>query len=114
MVKNGIGIALRGRGTLCGGIEAEVVDLRTLVPLDEEIIFESVRKTNHAVVVHESWKNSGFGAEVVARIQEKVFDHLDGPILRVAGLDTPVPFSPALEKEVIPNAKSIIEAVHRL
>jgi pyruvate dehydrogenase E1 component beta subunit len=89
------------------GIEAEVIDLRSLVPLDEATIFESVKKTNRAVVVQEAWKNSGFGAEVASRIQESVFDYLDGPVIRVAGLDTPVPFSPELERTVVPTAEQI-------
>jgi pyruvate dehydrogenase E1 component beta subunit len=89
------------------GIEAEIIDLRSLVPLDEATIFESVKKTNRAVVVQEAWKNSGFGAEVASRIQENVFDYLDGPVIRVAGLDTPVPFSPELERTVVPTAEQI-------
>lgn len=97
-----------------GGTEVEVVDLRTLVPLDEDTIYESIKKTNHVVVVHEDWKNTGFGAEVVSRIQENVFDYLDAPIIRVAGLDTPIPFSPELEKLVIPNTDDIIRAVRQV
>lgn len=96
------------------GINAEVLDLRTLSPLDENMVYESVKNTNRAIVVHEAWKNSGYGAEVVARIQENVFDHLDAPIIRVAGLDTPIPFSPALQNTVVPNTKDIIRAVRKV
>lgn len=96
------------------GIEAEVIDLQTLVPLDEETIYNSIKKTNRAVVVHEDWKNTGFGAEIVARIQDSVFDYLDAPIARVAGHDSPIPFSPPLEKIVVPDAKKIVETVNKL
>jgi pyruvate/2-oxoglutarate/acetoin dehydrogenase E1 component len=96
------------------GIEAEVVDLRTLIPLDENTIYESVKKTNHVVVVHEAWRTAGFGAEVVSRIQENVFDYLDHPILRVAGLDSPIPFSPPLEKMAVPGASDIVRGVRKV
>ncbi len=96
------------------GIEAEVVDLRTLVPLDEDTIYESIKKTNHVVVVHEAWRTGGFGAEVVSRIQENVFDYLDHPVLRVAGLDAPIPFSPPLEKMAIPDTRDIVKGVKRV
>lgn len=96
------------------GIEAEIVDLRTIVPLDNDTIYESVKKTNHVVVVHEAWKNAGFGAEVVSRIQEDMFDYLDAPVIRIAGLDTHIPFSPPLEKLVVPNAKDIKGAVRKV
>jgi pyruvate/2-oxoglutarate/acetoin dehydrogenase E1 component len=93
------------------GINAEVIDLRSLVPLDEETIFNSIKKTNRVVVVQEAWKNSGFGAEVITRIQEQIFDYLDAPVERISGLDCPIPFSPALENLVIPKAEQIFNRV---
>jgi pyruvate dehydrogenase E1 component beta subunit len=96
------------------GVEVEVVDLRTLGPLDEDTIYQSVKKTNRVVVVQEAWRNSGFGAEIVSRIQENAFDHLDCPIARVAGLDTPIPFSPPLGKSSVPEAKDIVSEVMRV
>jgi pyruvate dehydrogenase E1 component beta subunit len=96
------------------GVKAEVLDLRTLSPLDEDTMYQSVQRTNRVIVVQEAWKNTGFGAEVAARIQENVFDDLDAPIVRVAGLDTPIPFSPALEKSTVPEAKDIVSAAMKL
>ncbi|MCS7176151.1 MAG: alpha-ketoacid dehydrogenase subunit beta [Candidatus Kapabacteria bacterium] len=89
------------------GIEVEVVDLRTLVPLDEGTILESVRRTNRVVVVHEAPLTAGFGAEIVARITEKAFTALDAPVLRVAAADTPTPFAPPLEHAVLPSASQV-------
>jgi len=96
------------------GIEAEVLDLRSLRPLDEEAILASVEKTGHVVIVHEAVKNSGFGAEIVALINEKAFDSLDAPIARVAGVEVPMPFNPHLESLAIPDAKKIITAVKKV
>ena len=96
------------------GISAEVIDLRSLVPLDEETIFNSIKKTNRAVVVQEAWKNTGFGAEISSRIQEGVFDYLDGPVVRVAGQDAPIPFSPELEPSAAPCAEDIVRGVKSL
>jgi 2-oxoisovalerate dehydrogenase E1 component beta subunit len=94
-------------------VAVEVVDLRSLVPLDRETVPSSVRKTTRAVVVHEDWKRCGFGAEVAALLAEEAIDHLDGPVVRVASQDTPVPFSPALEKAHLPNAEKVAGAVRR-
>jgi len=94
-----------------GGIEAEVIDPRTLTPLDEEGIINSVKKTHRLVIVHEEVKRAGSGAEVAATVAEEAFDYLDAPIKRVAAPFTPVPFSPALEKEYIPSEAKIIAAV---
>ena len=93
------------------GISAEVVDPRTLSPLDEETILESVRKTHRLVIVHEEVKFAGSGAEIAAMVAEKAFDYLDAPIIRVAAPFTPVPFSPTLEREFIPSEEKIIQAV---
>ena len=92
-------------------IDAEVVDLRTLKPLDFETISKSIRKTNRAVVVHEACLTGGFGAELAARIQEELFDYLDAPIKRVAAKDVPLPFSPGLEDYCLPNVSDVVDAV---
>ncbi len=93
------------------GISIEVVDPRTLFPLDKETIFESVKKTNRVVIVHEAVKRGGVGAEIAAQIADEMFDYLDAPIKRVAALNVPIPFSPPLEKYVVPDVKDIINAV---
>lgn len=95
------------------GISVEVVDPRTLVPLDEETMLESVRKTNRVVIVHEACRRGGVGAEIAAMIQEKAFDYLDAPIERVGAEDVPVPFAPILEDFVIPDEARIMDAVRR-
>ncbi|MBI4877548.1 MAG: alpha-ketoacid dehydrogenase subunit beta [Acidobacteria bacterium] len=91
------------------GVSVEIVDLRTLLPLDEECILASVRKTSKAIVLHEDTLTGGIGGEVVARINEKAFESLDGPVLRIAAPDTPVPYSPPLEAAFLPNAARVIE-----
>ncbi|HEX5736258.1 MAG TPA: alpha-ketoacid dehydrogenase subunit beta [Blastocatellia bacterium] len=96
------------------GASIEVVDLRSLAPLDRETILESVRKTNRALVVHEANLTAGFGAEVAAIIAEEAFDHLDAPVARVASLDVPVPFSPPLEMAMLPSVDKIAQAARRL
>ncbi len=93
------------------GIEAEVIDLISLFPWDRDAVLESVARTNRLVVVHQAVRRSGFGAEVVAEMAERAFDHLDAPILRVAALNTPVPFSPPLEEYVLPTADRVVDAV---
>lgn len=96
------------------GIEAELIDLRTLKPLDFETIAESLKKTYRAVVVHEACLTGGFGAELVARISSELFDYLDSPVLRVAAKDVPIPFSPPLEKFVLPSVEDIIKTVRQV
>jgi pyruvate dehydrogenase E1 component beta subunit len=91
-------------------IEAEVVDLRTLKPLDMVTVTASVKKTHRAVVVHEACLTGGFGAELTARIQDEVFDYLDAPVKRVAARDVPIPFSPPLEDFVLPRVSDVVEA----
>ena len=104
--------ALSAAEKLAGdGISVEVVDPRTLSPLDEETILDSVRKTHRLVIVHEEVKFAGSGAEIAAIAAEKVFDYLDAPILRVAAPFTPVPFSPPLEMEFIPSEEKVIQAI---
>jgi pyruvate dehydrogenase E1 component beta subunit len=96
------------------GIEAEVIDLRTLKPLDFKTIAESLKKTCRAVVIHEACLTGGFGAELVARISSELFDYLDAPVLRVATKDVPIPFSPPLEKFVLPSVEDIVKAVRQV
>ena len=93
------------------GIQAEVIDLRTLKPLDKETIFNSVKKTGRVVIVEEGRKCGGYGAEIAATLAEEYIDRLDGPIKRVAAIDTPVPFSPPLEERYLPNEFKIVDAV---
>ena len=89
------------------GVDVEVVDVRTLKPLDEEIIVSSVQKTSKAMVVYEACRTGGFGAEIAALIGEKAFDYLDAPIRRVASLDSPIPFNPKQEQYVLINPEKI-------
>jgi 2-oxoisovalerate dehydrogenase E1 component beta subunit len=96
------------------GIDAEVVDLRTLFPLDEETILNSVGKTNRAIVLHEATRTGGIGAEVAAVLSERCFESLDAPVVRVTAPDTPVPFSPALEEAFLPNAAKVCRAARAL
>jgi pyruvate/2-oxoglutarate/acetoin dehydrogenase E1 component len=107
--------ALKAASSLAeDGIEAEVLDPRTLVPLDEEAILQSVQKTGRLVIIHEACKRGGYGAEIQASISEKAFDYLDAPIKRVAAANTPVPFAPAMEDFVIPDERVIIKEVKEL
>ena len=95
------------------GISVEVVDPRTLLPLDEETIVASVRKTSRCVVAHEAVVRMGFGAEVAALVQYQAFDYLDAPIERVGSTFTPVPFAPVMEEYVVPHAEDVLAAVKR-
>src|SRR6187455_2025025 len=92
-------------------IEAEVIDPRTLRPLDLDTILESVRKTNRCVVVEEGWPHGGVGANIAALVQEQAFDYLDAPVQRVTGADVPMPYSKALEQAAIPHPEHIVSAV---
>jgi len=96
------------------GVEAEVVDLRTIVPLDEETILRSIEKTSRALVLYESYRFLGIGAEVAAMIAERAFEHLDAPVMRLAPPNVPVPFSPPLEDAFLPQVSDIEAAVDRL
>jgi len=95
------------------GLSAEVLDLRSLVPLDRQAVLDTVRKTGRAVVAHEDWLSCGFGAEVAAILAEEAIDSLDGPIVRVGSQDTPIPFAPALEEAHLPNPAKIAAAVRK-
>ncbi len=96
------------------GINAEVVDLRSLYPLDKALIGESVAKTHKAVVITEEVRRGGYGGEISAIIGEEFFDYLDAPVARIGALDTPVPFSPILEQYYMPNAQDIIAAAKKM
>jgi pyruvate dehydrogenase E1 component beta subunit len=95
------------------GTRAEVIDLRTLSPLDSETILESVKRTHRALVVHEAPATCGVGAEIAARINEKALVHLEAPVLRVTGFDTVMPL-PKLEKHYLPNAERVVQAANRV
>ena len=96
------------------GVEAEVVDPRTLRPLDEDVLFDSVRKTNRCVVVEEGWRYAGFGAEIADRVQRECFDDLDAPVIRVTAADVPMPYSRMLEKAYLPQPEKVAEAVNQV
>jgi pyruvate dehydrogenase E1 component beta subunit len=96
------------------GIEVAVVDPRTLRPLDDEAVFDSVRRTNRCVVVEEGWRYAGFGAEIADRVQRECFDDLDAPVLRVTAADVPMPYSRMLEKAYLPQPEKVVDAVRRV
>jgi pyruvate/2-oxoglutarate/acetoin dehydrogenase E1 component len=91
------------------GISVEIVDLRTLLPLDEKTVLASVRKTSKVILLHEATMTGGLAGELSARITEKAFEYLDGPVVRITAPDTPVPYSPPLEEAFLPNAAKVIE-----
>ena len=92
-------------------ISAEIIDLRTLSPVDIDTVIDSVKKTNRAVVLEETWKTGGFSGTIASNIQESAFDYLDGPVIRINGPDTSAPYAKNIESLMIPNANSIVEAV---
>ena len=96
------------------GIDAEVIDLRTLMPLDRETILGSVKKTNKLLIVHEDTRTGGIAGEIAAVVCESAFEDLDGPIMRVTALDTPVPYSPPLEERYLPNPEKVAAAAREL
>ncbi|MGQ0588441.1 MAG: pyruvate dehydrogenase complex E1 component subunit beta [Sphingosinicella sp.] len=107
----GVGVALDAAETLAGeGIEAEVIDLRTLRPLDTDTIIQSVQKTGRLVTVEEGWPQCGIGAEIAARAMERAFDYLDAPVMRVNGKDVPMPYAANLEKLALPSVAEIVDA----
>ena len=109
-----VGPALEAAEALAGeGVSVEVIDLRSLVPLDIDTLVESVRKTSRLIVVHEAVEQGGVGAEVAARVQEEALYYLDSPILRVAAPNAPVPCAPPLENAFVPDSERIAHAVHR-
>ncbi|MEN3162209.1 pyruvate dehydrogenase complex E1 component subunit beta [Tistrella mobilis] len=109
-----VGKALEAADKLAGeGIEAEVIDLRTIRPLDVDTIVASVKKTNRLVTVEEGWPTAGMGAEQAALMMEHAFDHLDAPVIRVCGKDVPLPYAANLEKLALPQPDDIVEAAKR-
>jgi pyruvate dehydrogenase E1 component beta subunit len=110
-----VGKALQAAEQLAAeGISAEVIDLRTLRPLDTETIVESVKKTNRIVSVEEGWPAAGIGSEIAAIIMEQAFDYLDAPVIRVAGADIPLPYAANLEKLALPQSSHIVDAVKQV
>jgi pyruvate dehydrogenase E1 component beta subunit len=105
-------VAAEAAAALSGehGVEAEVIDPRTLRPLDLDTILASVRKTNRAVIVEEGWPHGGVGANLAALIQEQAFDHLDAPVQRVTGADVPMPYAKRLEQAAIPHSEHVVSA----
>jgi 2-oxoisovalerate dehydrogenase E1 component beta subunit len=96
------------------GLDVEVIDLRTLAPLDKEAILSSVKKTSRALVLHEASLTGGIGGEIAAIISQEAFEWLDAPVVRVASLDTPVPYSPPLEDYYLPQVKDVLDAARKL
>jgi len=111
-----VGVSLHAADEMAKrGVEAEVIDLRTLSPIDKDAILDSVRKTNKVLIVHEDKTTMGIGAEIAAIVTEEAFDHLDGPVMRVTGPDIPaVPFSPNLEKYFMVNPEKVVAAMEQL
>ena len=107
--------ALEAADKLAGeGVDVEVIDLRSLYPLDKELIGETIAKTHKAIVITEEVKRGGYGGEISAIIGEEFFDYLDAPVIRIGALDTPAPFAPNLEQYYIPNAQDILVAAKKL
>ncbi|MBV6513404.1 MAG: 1-deoxy-D-xylulose-5-phosphate synthase [Ignavibacteriaceae bacterium] len=96
------------------GYSVEIIDLRTIIPLDEELIYQSVKKTGKVIVIHEDTLTAGFGAEISSRITENCFQHLDGPVRRVAAKDAHIPYSPILENAVLPSREGIYQSIKEL
>ncbi len=96
------------------GIEVEIIDLRTLCPLDREAITQTVKKTNKVIILHEDTRTGGLAGELAAIINEEAFDDLDGPIVRITALDTPVPFSPPLEHFFLPKVEDVVREARKL
>jgi len=96
------------------GLDVEVIDLRTIAPLDKAAILESVKKTSRAIVLHEASRTGGIGGEIAAMLGEEAFEWLDAPVVRVASIDTPVPYSPPLEDYYLPQTKDVIDAARKV
>jgi pyruvate dehydrogenase E1 component beta subunit len=114
IVSFGVGMiyASKAADALAGdGIDAEVIDLRTIRPMDSETIIRSVKKTGRCVTVEEGWPQSGVGAEIIARLMEQAFDYLDAPVARICGKDVPMPYAANLEKLALPSVEEVIAAV---
>ncbi len=110
-----VGKALAAAETLAGeGIDAEIIDLRTIRPLDEDCIIASVQKTNRLITVEEGWTMAGIGAEISAMVMQRAFDYLDAPVTRIGGSDVPLPYAANLESEALPQADDIAQAAREL
>lgn len=110
-----VSVAMKAAEALAAkGVQVEVVDLRSLRPLDVATVVESVKKTSRAVVVEENWRTGGFAAKVASAVQEQAFDHLDGPVGRVGGLEVPMPYNRSLEAAAIPTPDRVVETIERL
>jgi pyruvate dehydrogenase E1 component beta subunit len=96
------------------GVDVELIDLRTVRPIDYNTLVESVKKTNRCVIVEESWPLASISSELAYMIQKRAFDYLDAPILRVTGRDTPLPYAPTLIEEYVPNVKRTVQAVKQV
>jgi pyruvate dehydrogenase E1 component beta subunit len=111
----GLEISMKAAEELAkGGIEAEIVDLRSLRPLDMDPVIESFKKTNRAVIVEEGWKSYGVGAEVSSRIYEQAFDYVDAPVMRVAQKEVPLPYNRELEQDALPQPADVVNAVREV
>ena len=107
----GMSYALKAADELAKlSIEAEVIDLRTLRPMDSDTVIASVKKTGRIVTVEEGWPQSGIGAEIAARVMAEAFDYLDAPVTRVSGRDVPMPYAANLEKLALPSVAEVVEA----
>jgi len=110
-----VALCLRAADTLAAdGINAEVIDLRSLRPMDEDALVKSVEKTHRAVAVQEQWRWFGVASEVAAIIQDRAFDYLDAPVERVSGAEVPAPFARNLELAAFPNEQQVVEAARRV
>ncbi|MDQ3818153.1 MAG: alpha-ketoacid dehydrogenase subunit beta, partial [Acidobacteriota bacterium] len=96
------------------GLDVEVIDLRTLAPLDKQAVLNTVKKTSKVMVLHEASRTGGIGGEIAATIAEEAFEWLDAPVVRVASIDTPVPYSPPLEEYYLPQVKDVLYAARKL
>jgi pyruvate dehydrogenase E1 component beta subunit len=96
------------------GIDCEIIDLRTVRPLDYKTIFESVKKTNRLVILEEAWPFGNVATEITYQVQKHVFDYLDAPIVKINTADTPAPYSPALLEEWLPNSEDVVKAVRKV
>ena len=96
------------------GHSVEVIDLRTIIPLDEKTIYNSVKKTGKVIIIHEDTYTGGFGAEIAARISDNCFQFLDGPVKRIAAKDSHIPYSPILEPAILPNRDEIYDGIKEL
>ena len=96
------------------GVECEVIDLRTVRPLDFETVFNSVKKTNRLVILEEAWPFASVSSEITYQVQEHIFDYLDAPVQRITTTDTPAPYSAELLKEFLPNAEDVVKAVKKV